>query len=115
VKSLCYLPDSKDRDLQQMLFVDIYVSIFKDEQNHSRIQTPVGKILAAADNSIAKYGYAVILIHPQDFAKSIVAVDKNGQYVNLVDLKEITNLSHLIDSILSKNIHITSFSKIVGI
>jgi hypothetical protein len=91
------------------------VSIFKVEQNHTRIQTPAGKILAAVDNSIAKYGYAVILLHPQDFAKSMVAVDKNGQYVNLVDLNEITDLSHLIDSILSKNIHISSFSKIVGI
>ena len=91
------------------------MSIFKVEQNHTRIQTPAGKILAAVDNNIAKYGYAVIVLHPQDFAKSIVEVDKNGQYVNLVDLNEITALSHLIDSILSKNIHITSFSKIVGI
>ena len=112
-----FIDDGKinNNKTQQAVYHLPDVSIFKVEQNHTRIQTAVGKILAAVDNSIAKYGYAVIVLHPQDFAKSIVAVDKNGQYVNLVDLNEITNLSHLIDSIVSKNIHITSFSKIVGI
>jgi peptidoglycan/xylan/chitin deacetylase (PgdA/CDA1 family) len=88
---------------------------YHDFINGTWIKIPLKDILAAVDNNIAKYGYAVIVLHPQDFAKSIVAVDKNGQYVNLVDLNEIADLSHLIDSILSKNIHITSFSKIVGI
>jgi peptidoglycan/xylan/chitin deacetylase (PgdA/CDA1 family) len=112
-----FIDDGKinTKETQQVVYHLPDVSIFKFEQNHTRIQTPVGKILAAVDNSIAKYGYAVILIHPQDFAKSIVTEDNNGQYVNLVDSNEITDLSHLIDSILSKNIPITSFSKIVGI
>ena len=82
-----FIGDGKinNNETQQIVYHLPDVSIFKVEQNHTRIQTPVGKILAAVDNSIAKYGYAVILIHPQDFAKSIVAVDKNEQYVNLVD------------------------------
>jgi hypothetical protein len=88
---------------------------YHDFINGTWIKIPLKEILAAVDFSIAKNGYAVIVLHPQDFAKSIVTVDKNGQTVNLVDVGEITDLSHLIDSILSKNIHITSFSKIVGI
>ena len=88
---------------------------YREFVNGTWIKIPLKQILTAVDNNIAKYGYAVIVLHPQDFAKSIVSVDKNGQYVNLVDSGEITNISSLIDSIVSKNIHITSFSKIVGI
>ena len=71
----------------------------------------LSKFSPTVDNNIAKYGYAVIVIHPQDFVK----VSNNGKFVNLVDINELKELSQLIDSILSKNIHITSFSKIVGI
>ena len=88
---------------------------YHDFRNGKWIKIPLREILGAVDTNIAKYGYAVVVLHPQDFAKSIVTVDKNGEYVNLVDSNELTDLSHLIDSILSKNIHITSFSKIVGI
>ena len=85
---------------------------FKDfQKNGTWIKIPLEQILSTVDNNIAKYGYAVIVIHPQDFVK----VSNNGKFVNLVDINELKELSQLIDSILSKNIHITSFSKIVGI
>ena len=88
---------------------------YRDFVNGTWIKIPLKEILTAADNNIAKYGYAVIVLHPQDFAQSIVTVDKNGKYVNLVNLSEIADLSRLIDSILAEKIHITTFSKIVGI
>jgi peptidoglycan/xylan/chitin deacetylase (PgdA/CDA1 family) len=82
--------------------------LFKQYANNSWNKTPLDKILNAVSENIEKYGYAVVVIHPQDFVK----VDENGEYGNIVDESEIKDLSRLIDSILSKNIHITSFSKL---
>ena len=42
-------------------------------------------------------------------------LDKNGNSVNVLDSNETKNLSRLIDLLVSKNIRITSFSKIAGI
>jgi hypothetical protein len=52
----------------------------------------------------------VIVIHPQDFLNI-----ENGKFVNVLVANEISDLSLLIDSILSRNMDIVSFSKIVGI
>lgn len=82
---------------------------FKDfKKNGTWIKIPLEQILSAVDNNIAKYGYAVIVLHPQDFAKSV-----DGTFANSVDQKEILDLSRLIDSFLSNNIRILSFHKIV--
>ena len=84
---------------------------FKIYINGKWIKTPIKSILGNVTQNIAKYGYAVILIHPQDFVKS-----ENGHVTNIPDENEINALtSDLINSILSNNIRITSFSKIVGI
>jgi peptidoglycan/xylan/chitin deacetylase (PgdA/CDA1 family) len=74
-------------------------------------KNPIEKILSDVTQNIAKYGYSVILFHPQDFMK----LDENGKFTNVVEEKEVQDLSRLIDSVLSKNISIASFSKIVGI
>jgi peptidoglycan/xylan/chitin deacetylase (PgdA/CDA1 family)/3D (Asp-Asp-Asp) domain-containing protein len=82
---------------------------YKDFQNGEWIKIPFREILSIVDNNIQKYGYAVIVLHPQDLAK----MDKNKTLTNVVDVNETKDLSNLIDSLLSKNIRITSFSEVV--
>jgi hypothetical protein len=79
-------------------------------QNQSWSRIPLSELLDIVDNNIAKYGYAVIVLHPQDLAK----MGADGKLVNVVDDSEVKDLSNLIDLLLLKNIHITSFSKIVN-
>lgn len=66
-------------------------------------------ILNSINNGIAERGYAVVVLHPQNFAKT-----ENGQLVDIIDSSQVNNLSNLIDSILAKNIRITTFENIVG-
>jgi hypothetical protein len=83
--------------------------LFKDYVRGVWVKTPINKILNAVSANIEKYGYAVVVIHPQDFVK----VDEKGKFTNTIDESEFNDLLHLIDSVLSKNIHITSFSKLI--
>jgi peptidoglycan/xylan/chitin deacetylase (PgdA/CDA1 family) len=71
---------------------------------------PLAQILNDTESYISKYGYSVIVMHPTSFL-----IMQNGKYTKTVDQNEINNLKTLIDSIKSKNIHITSFSKLAGI
>ena len=73
------------------------------------IKNSIQNILANVTTNIDRYGYAVILIHPQDF----VMANSNGTYSDVVNENQIQELSRLIDLISSKNINITSFSNIV--
>ena len=71
---------------------------------------PLGQILNDTDSHISKFGYSVIVMHPTSFL-----IMQNGKYTETIDEKEINNLKSLVDSIKSKNIHITSFSKLAAI
>jgi hypothetical protein len=66
-------------------------------------------ILNKVDDSISKYGYSVITLHAQDFAK----LDEEGKYIDIVDSKQIEDLLLLIDTLKLKNISLSSFSGIV--
>jgi peptidoglycan/xylan/chitin deacetylase (PgdA/CDA1 family) len=70
---------------------------------------PIKQILNETNSHIQIFGYSVIVMHPESFQ-----VMQNGKYTKTVDGKEINNLKTLIDSIKSKNIHITSFSKLTS-
>jgi peptidoglycan/xylan/chitin deacetylase (PgdA/CDA1 family) len=70
------------------------------------LQTVIGN----ATHAIAKFGYAVVVLHPQDFMK----VDASGNLTDIVDESEINGLSNLIDSVLSRNIKIASLSEVVA-
>lgn len=74
------------------------------------IKLPLQQILNDTNEHIMKSGYSVIVMHPTSFL-----IMKNGTYTTTVDEKEINNLRNLVDSIKSKNIHITSFSKLAAI
>lgn len=83
--------------------------LFKDYVHGLWEKTPIDKILNAISANIEKYGYAVVVIHPQDFVK----VDGKGKFTNIADKSESNDLSFLVNSVLSRNIHIASFSKLL--
>lgn len=102
---------SKSDDATKQLIYHLPATIaFKAYINGKWIKTPIKNILGNVTQNIAKYGYAVILIHPQDFLKS-----ENGHVTNILDENDIKDITSLINSILANNIRITLFSKIVGI
>lgn len=81
---------------------------FMGEKNGVWFDVPAQKILDNIDADIHKYGYSVIVLHPQNFAKF-----QNGTYVNVVDPYEMDKLNYLIYSIEMKHIHITTFSNVL--
>ena len=81
---------------------------FMNEINGTWQKVSNSAILDSINNNIVKRGYAVVVLHPQNFVKT-----QNGQLVDVIDNSQISNLSSLIDSILAKKIHITTFENIV--
>lgn len=75
------------------------------------VKIPISQVLADVDANVSKYGYAVIMMHPQDFA--IVSAD--GKLTKEVDPSQIKDLSILIDSVLDKHLKISTFSRVVGL
>ena len=86
-------------------------AFFQSIQGNKMVRSPIHDILENATNAIDEYGYSVIVLHPQNFMK----LDANGKLTDNLDENEIYDLSSLIDSILSRNIKIASFSEILGI
>ena len=70
-------------------------------------------ILSTVDENIKRYGYSVIVFHPNDF----MYTDENGRIVDgsTINSTEFQDFVQLVDSVLSKNIRITTLSEIVGI
>jgi len=88
------------------------MTVFKsNEANKKPIKIPINQILSDVDSNIKRYGYAVIVFHPQDFVKR----DQDGKLTSNLDQKELNDLSNLIDYLLSKKIPFTTMSKLVGI
>lgn len=71
---------------------------------------PKDKVIDSIDSHISKYGYDVVLLHPQNFAQFA-----NGQYVDHLDNASMDELSSLIDYANSKHIKLTTISDIVGL
>lgn len=87
------------------------------------VRIPLEHILKDVDTNVAKYGYAIITLHPQSFVKYKEGLenDQNAtsefrkvqKGVQVVDEHQIDNLRTLIQSIIDRNLRITSFSKLV--
>jgi peptidoglycan/xylan/chitin deacetylase (PgdA/CDA1 family) len=86
---------------------------FQAFQNHTWIRIPVHEILKDIFESINKYGYAVITLHPQSFIKtnSTGRPDFTRQEI---DIQSLYDLSSLIYSLLDKKVKITSFYDVVN-
>ena len=86
---------------------------YKNYENGRPIKNPVSSIIDGVEENVEKYGYSVIVFHPQDFAYT----DANGAIADddSLNATEINEFSQLIDTVLSKNMSITTLSEIVGI
>ena len=71
------------------------------------IRTPNEEIIKAVDNSVAKYGYAVVLLHPQNFV-----VVQDGKPTTDVDYDAIDDLARLV-KLFAANYKILTFEKVV--
>jgi peptidoglycan/xylan/chitin deacetylase (PgdA/CDA1 family) len=74
------------------------------------VKVPLDEILNSTEKNIEKFGYGVILIHPQDF----VIRDSRGKYTQAIDPHEINDLSLLVDSVLGKGYRIASLSDVAA-
>jgi peptidoglycan/xylan/chitin deacetylase (PgdA/CDA1 family) len=74
------------------------------------VDQPIPKILGDIDTAIAKYGYAVMVLHPQSFAQ----MSANGTLLNLVNQTEIARLSGILDAVAAKGIRSTTFSSLLA-
>ena len=105
--------ESRTLSLDAIQFKEIFYMpstiAFKDYDRSRYIQNSVQNIFNNATQNIEAHGYAVFIIHPQDFMK----IDANGSPTKALDENQINDLSSLIDLILSNNIHVGSFSEIV--
>ena len=77
---------------------------FKLHENNQTTKVPIDKILNQVNKSISEYGYGVIVLHPTDFVRN----DQN----RTLDPNEMRDLSLLIDTFLSDNRHIATFSDV---
>jgi peptidoglycan/xylan/chitin deacetylase (PgdA/CDA1 family) len=76
--------------------------------HHDKVyRVPVERILQDVDKSLDKYGFAVITLHPISFMKL-----ERGKYTQSIDERQFDDLSLLTESLISKNISITTFSEI---
>jgi 3D (Asp-Asp-Asp) domain-containing protein/peptidoglycan/xylan/chitin deacetylase (PgdA/CDA1 family) len=83
---------------------------YDDESGKPPIKTPIEQILVETKNNIKKYGYSVIVFHPQDFVER----DDKGNVIGTgVSLTEVNDLSSLIDSLVQERIPIVHFSTLV--
>jgi peptidoglycan/xylan/chitin deacetylase (PgdA/CDA1 family) len=74
------------------------------------IKIPLKDIIGNVTRNIAIYGYAVIGLHPQDFAKSI---DGKENFTNSIVQKEILDLSKIVDYFKVNNTRIITFDKVI--
>lgn len=74
------------------------------------VRVPAEEIISEVQNSISKYGYGVIMMHPQDFVKL-----KNGKHTQSLDRAQLKELLRLVQLLESKNIKIGTFSEAAGI
>jgi hypothetical protein len=65
-----------DINNQSVYHVPAMVS-FKGYENSKPTRIPISNILSTVDDNIKKYGYSVIVFHPQDF----MYTDENGRIV----------------------------------
>ena len=94
--------------IPQMVSLDTYNS-----NNGSIVKVPISRVLDGIGSSITKYGYVVINLDPQ-----YLLYNKEGGGGNIdtdINNHSINNLLNLINYLMSKHIHITSYSKLVGI
>ncbi len=85
------------------------VTAFKYEENKLWSKVPISNIIGSAERAIQKYGYAVIMTHPQDYV-----VVEGSKFTSILDQAEINDLHQLINSFQERNIRIAKFSDVIS-
>jgi 3D (Asp-Asp-Asp) domain-containing protein/peptidoglycan/xylan/chitin deacetylase (PgdA/CDA1 family) len=107
VTSLSLPPQSSEATVYHLPGMSLF---YDDESGKPPIKTPIEQILAETKNNIKKYGYSVIVFHPQDFVERD---DKGNVIGNGVKVNEVNDLSRLIDSIVQEKVRIVHFSTVI--
>ena len=79
------------------------------------MRIPNDEIIANVTNNIEKYGYSVIVLHPQDFALLDNKTEtEQNTFKNSIDTKGMSDLSKLLDILLSNNIKVKGFADVTN-
>jgi len=100
-------PSNSQRPVYHLPAMSLF---YNDESGKPPVKTPIQQILVETKNNIKKYGYSVIVFHPQDFVERD---DKGNVIGTAVSLNEVNDLSYLIDSLVQARIPIAHFSTLV--
>lgn len=101
---------SKISDQKALVYhAPFFVSFLRLESEGVPEDELVEKSLRLIDESIAKYGFAQVRLHPSDFYQ----VDAtSGKPINEVNNVRFQHLTKVVNSLVDRNITITSFSEI---
>jgi len=89
---------------------------FKIQVGGIKFRIPLDKIMRKIENDIARYGYAVIVVHPQDLLGNN-RKSNNKNWLSTTNSKNIDleMLSLLVDELIANRIETTSFAAVTGI
>jgi peptidoglycan/xylan/chitin deacetylase (PgdA/CDA1 family) len=104
------LSQSSPLESKTIFYVPSTIS-FKDYYGGKYLRNSDQSILNNVTESISANGYAVVVIHPQDF----VQIAANGSLTPTIDQNEINDFSRLLDLMSSNHIPLGSFSEIIAV
>ena len=92
-----------------------YTIGFRDYVGRPDIKFPIQALAKNINANVEKYGYAVVLIHPQSFTVSSeqgTAIGEDGNKTQMSN-KNIKDLEYLIDLLRQNGIGFSSFNKLI--
>lgn len=92
-----------------------YTIGFRDYIGRPDIKFPIEALAKNINANIEKYGYAVVLIHPQGFAESNEQGTATGEQENKTQInnKNIKDLETLIDLLRQNGIRLSNFNNLI--
>ena len=114
--------DNNDNNKNDSIIYHIPATVFfHDYEKGEWLKIPNIEIISNVTKNIENNGYAVIVLHPQDFSisnnnnsNSSLNSSDNNPFSNIVNSTEIKDLEKLIDWALENNIKITTFEGIIN-
>jgi peptidoglycan/xylan/chitin deacetylase (PgdA/CDA1 family) len=104
------IPGSNIYDSHGIYHLPQAVGFYGYGETDNAIKTPIKTIMQDVDNTIANYGYAVVTLHPQDFAIK----DSNQNPTDKVSQKELDDLASLLDDIHSRGYSTKTYEDVLN-
>lgn len=104
-----YIPNNDNSNRSKEIIYLPYSTSFKNYTNGKVYGKSVNSTVEEIQNNIDTFGYAVLLIHPQDIA---TLNNQTNSFEDTVDPSALRNLMSLIDTLESKGIRLSSFSEL---